>query len=155
MINKQIKGLIMASSSLFETVLEYLRSKPDQKFSSKQLGYWYCEQFKGRVEEKIRRTSVNNDDEARAQIIREISSQLSQKEKVHPQLKISGSSPVHYYYTALTESEESLVNASKFKVDEKVRTNAHIREILLAGGIELLKKKSNVIDSQQVRTLDF
>ena len=109
----------MASSSLFETVLEYLRSKPDQKFSSKQLGYWYCEQFKGRVEEKIRRTSVNNDDEARAQIIREISSQLSQKEKVHPQLKISGSSPVHYYYTALTESEESLVNASKFKVDEK------------------------------------
>lgn len=109
------------ASSLFETVYEYMRSKPEEKFSSKQLGVWYCEEYKDRVQEKIRRTSVNDENEARGQIVREISSQLSQKEKINPQIKISGSNPVHYYYTALTESEESLVNTNKLnelKIDE-------------------------------------
>lgn len=94
---------------LSKTVTEFLRDRPDQPFTARQIAEWV---FNNKPAEcavkKAKSQNIKTDKELVTQIVSEIGSQYpSLKKHVH-QIKTTQSKPRKYYYTDKTDEDEIL-----------------------------------------------
>ena len=116
--------------NLAKTVIGYLKERPEQKFTAREIAEWVFATYPDECQEK--RANSRRDDKSDAdlvqQLVAEISSQRPHMQAKHPELKTTEGRPRRYYYSehsdsaevAAAESEGATieVDASASKIDE-------------------------------------
>lgn len=102
--------------NLGKTVLDYLRSNQNQKFTAREIADWIYNTYPEQCNEKIKRSdALNSQTDLVRQLVAEISSQRPRIQSKNPQLRTTEGRPRKYYFTEQSESEE--VNAAESKPD--------------------------------------
>lgn len=115
--------------NLRQILIGYLRDRPEQKFTARQIAEWIFETFPDECQEKKASSQyVNTDAELVQQLVAEISSQRPRMQTRHPELKTTEGRPRKYYYSEQTDSAEvaaiesdgaaSAADASTIKIGE-------------------------------------
>ena len=95
------------SLNLVQTVGDYLKANPEQKFTARQIAQWIMTEYPAECEQKkANSTSVISDADLEHQISAEIGSQRPSLQKRHPQVKTTEGRPRHYYWTEKTDEAE-------------------------------------------------
>ncbi|HRL22522.1 COG2958 family protein [Alcaligenes sp. SDU_A2] len=95
--------------NLGKTVVNYLASHPEQKFSARQIAEWIFETYPAECQEKrsnSRGDYLNTDADLIQQLVAEISSQRPRLQKRNPQLKTTEGRPRKYYYSEKSDMAE-------------------------------------------------
>jgi len=93
--------------NLGNTVIQYLKSKPEQKFTARQMAQWIFENFPAECQEKkANSTFIKSDADLVQQIVAEISSQRPALQKRNPQVKTTEGRPRQYYWTEKSDQAE-------------------------------------------------
>lgn len=93
--------------NLAKTVVDFLASRPEQKFTARQMAQWIFEEYPAECEQKkINSTFIKNDADLVQQIVAEIGSQRPALQKRNPQVKTTEGRPRQYYWTAKTDQAE-------------------------------------------------
>ena len=96
-----------------EEVLQYLRERPNEKLTARQIAKEIVSRFPVRYEEKRQKSQrINTHDELIGAVAAEISSSRRDWQRRHPELKTTGDRPCKYYYSEQTGSAEVAVAES-------------------------------------------
>ncbi len=88
-------------------VIEFLRSNPEQKFTTRQIAEWIFAHFPEACQSKKNSSKViSNNAELIQQLAAEIGSQRPRIQKKHPEIKTTDSRPRRYYYSEKSDSDE-------------------------------------------------
>lgn len=96
---------------LLNTVVEFLRKNPRQKFTAREIAKWIFKTYPDECRQKQKRSTatVNPLDNEKAllqQIAAEIGSQRPKLQKSYPEVKTTEGRPRKYYFTDSTDSAE-------------------------------------------------
>lgn len=93
--------------NLRQALIGYLRDRPEQKFTARQIAEWIFETFPDECQAKKASSQyVNTDAELMQQLVAEISSQRPRLQKRHPELKTTEGRPRKYYYSEKSDVAE-------------------------------------------------
>lgn len=95
--------------NLAKVVLGYLKERPDEKLTARQIAEWIFETYPAECQEKksnSRGDYIKTDGDLVQQLIAEISSQRPRMLKRNPELKTTEGRPRKYYYSEKTDSAE-------------------------------------------------
>ncbi|MDM4772184.1 COG2958 family protein [Solimonas sp. SE-A11] len=93
--------------NLAKLVLGYLKERPDEKLTARQLAEWIFSTFPDECQAKKQSSQyVSTDAELLQQLVAEISSQRPRLQKRHPELKTTEGRPRKYYYSEKSDVAE-------------------------------------------------
>jgi hypothetical protein len=93
--------------NLRQALIGYLRDRPEQKFTARQIAEWIFDTFPDECQAKKASSQyVNTDAELMQQLVAEISSQRPRLQKRHPELKTTEGRPRKYYYSEKSDVAE-------------------------------------------------
>ncbi|MFM6965911.1 MAG: COG2958 family protein [Limnohabitans sp.] len=93
--------------NLAQTVLGYLKARPDEKLTARQIAEWIFATFPEECQAKKHSSQyVSTDAELVQQLVAEISSQRPRLQKRHPELKTTEGRPRKYYYSEKSDVAE-------------------------------------------------
>jgi len=93
--------------NLANTVVDFLRQHPDQRFTARQIALWITETFPAQCAEKREKSGRFDSDAALVQqIVAEIGSQRPTLQRKFGQVKTGESRPRQYYWTEKSEEAE-------------------------------------------------
>ena len=93
--------------NLAKAVLGYLKERPDEKLTARQIAEWIFVMFPDECQAKKQSSQyVSTDTELVQQLVAEISSQRPRLQKRHPELKTTEGRPRKYYYSEKSDSAE-------------------------------------------------
>ena len=93
--------------NLAKAVLGYLKERPDEKLTARQIAEWIFVTFPDECQAKKQSSQyVSTDTELVQQLVAEISSQRPRLQKRHPELKTTEGRPRKYYYSEKSDSAE-------------------------------------------------
>ena len=104
--------------NLAQTVLSYLKARPDEKLTARQIAEWIFATFPEECHAKKQSSQfVTTDAELVQQLVAEISSQRPRLQRRHPELKTIEGRPRKYYYSEKSDiaevaAAESVIAAS-------------------------------------------
>ncbi len=115
--------------NLAKAVISYLKDRPEEKFTARQIAEWVFATFPAECQAKKENSKfIANNAELVQQLVAEISSQRPVLQKRHPELKTTEGRPRKYYYSSMSDSAEvaavesaaavPLGDASQPKIDE-------------------------------------
>ena len=112
---------------LAKTVTEFLKDRPDQPFTARQMAEWI---FSNKPTEcaakKAKSQTINTDEELIGQIAAEIGSQYPALKKKIPQIKTTQGKPRKYYYTDKTDEDEiSEMESSDLSLSKQFTLKEH------------------------------
>lgn len=116
--------------NLAKEVMGYLRARPEEKFTARQLAEWVFASFPAECQEKranSRGGYIKSDADLVQQLVAEISSQRPRMQAKYPALKTTEGRPRKYYYSeksdsaevAAAEEDETAANADASRLDEQ------------------------------------
>lgn len=93
--------------NLAKVVLGYLKERPDEKLTARQIAEWVFATFPEECQTKKQSSQyVTTDAELVQQLVAEISSQRPRLQKRHPELKTTEGRPRKYYYSEKSDVAE-------------------------------------------------
>ena len=93
--------------NLAKAVLGYLKERPDEKLTARQIAEWIFATFPDECQAKKQSSQyVSTDAELVQQLVAEISSQRPRLQKRHPELKTTEGRPRKYYYSEKSDVAE-------------------------------------------------
>ena len=93
--------------NLAKLVLGYLKERPDEKLTARQIAEWIFATFPDECQAKKQSSQyVSTDAELLQQLVAEISSQRPRLQKRHPELKTTEGRPRKYYYSEKSDVAE-------------------------------------------------
>ncbi len=93
--------------NLAKAVLGYLKERPDEKLTARQIAEWIFVTFPDECQAKKQSSQyVSTDAELVQQLVAEISSQRPRLQKRHPELKTTEGRPRKYYYSEKSDIAE-------------------------------------------------
>ena len=95
--------------NLGKTVIDYLKSRPDEKFTARQIAEWVFENYPDECQKKranSRGHYINSDADLVQQIVAEIGSQRPGIQKKDGRIKTTDGRPRMYYYSEKSDSDE-------------------------------------------------
>jgi hypothetical protein len=94
--------------NLRQTVVDFLKLKEEERFSAREIAQWIFENFSEACEEKRQQSKqdLTSDLALIQQLSAEISTNRSDIQKRHPQVKTTESRPRQYYYSTLSDKDE-------------------------------------------------
>lgn len=93
--------------NLAKVVIGYLKERPEEKLTARQLAEWIFAAFPDECQaKKLSSQYVSTDAELVQQLVAEISSQRPRLQKKHPELKTTEGRPRKYYYSEKSDSAE-------------------------------------------------
>lgn len=93
--------------NLAKAVLGYLKERPDEKLTARQIAEWIFATFPDECQAKKQSSQyVSTDTELVQQLVAEISSQRPRLQKRHPELKTTEGRPRKYYYSEKSDVAE-------------------------------------------------
>jgi len=93
--------------NLAKAVLGYLKDRPEEKLTARQIAEWIFATFPDECQAKKQSSQyVSTDTELVQQLVAEISSQRPRLQKRHPELKTTEGRPRKYYYSEKSDSAE-------------------------------------------------
>lgn len=93
--------------NLAKAVIGYLKERPEEKFTARQIAEWVFATFPDECHAKKQSSKfITNDAELVQQLVAEISSQRPVLQKRHPELKTTEGRPRKYYYSEKSDSAE-------------------------------------------------
>jgi len=94
--------------NLRQTVTDFLKARPEERFSARELACWIFENLREACEEKRRNSQQNLDTDAALlqQLVAEISSIRPEIQKRFPQVRTTETRPRRYYWTTASEAAE-------------------------------------------------
>ncbi len=93
--------------NLANTVFVYLKERPGEKFTARQIAEWIFANYPEECQAKKQNSqSVSTDAELLTQLVSEISAHQTRTQKRYPELKITEGRPRKYYYSEKSDSEE-------------------------------------------------
>ena len=95
--------------NLATTVLEFLKARPDEKLTARQISEWIFVNYNAECQEKkanSRGDYIKNDGDLVQQLVAEISSQRPRMLKRYPALKTTEGRPRKYYYSEKSDVAE-------------------------------------------------
>ncbi|MCL9826605.1 COG2958 family protein [Ralstonia solanacearum] len=117
--------------NLAKAVIGYLKERPEDKFTARQIAEWVFATYPGECQEKrenSRGDYIKSDADLVQQLVAEISSQRPRMQTRHPELKTTEGRPRRYYYSERSDSAEvaavesegtsAAADASALKIDE-------------------------------------
>lgn len=117
--------------NLAKAVIGYLKERPEQKFTARQIAEWVFASYQDECQENranSRGGYINSDADLVQQLVAEISSQRPRMQTKHPELKTTEGRPRKYYYSERSDSAEvaavenectsPATDASASKIDE-------------------------------------
>jgi hypothetical protein len=117
--------------NLAKIVIGYLRDRPEEKFSARQIADWVFTTYPGECQEKrsnSRGDYIKSDADLVQQLVAEISSHRPRMQAKYPELKTTEGRPRKYYYSERSDSAEvaeaesegtpAAADASALKIDE-------------------------------------
>jgi hypothetical protein len=106
----QPKSLYIMTSklNLRQTVIDFLKGRPEERFTARQLAIWMFDNLRDACEEKRRGSQQDLRDDAALiqQLVAEIGANRPEMQKRSPQLRTTGTRPRHYYWSMVTEAAE-------------------------------------------------
>jgi uncharacterized protein len=109
---------ISMALNLAQTVLGYLKDRPEEKLTARQIAEWIFATFPDECQaKKLSSQYVSTDAQLVQQLVAEISSQRPRLQKRHPELKTTEGRPRKYYFSEKSDvaevaAAESVVAAS-------------------------------------------
>ena len=117
--------------NLAKAVIGYLKDRPEQKFTARQIAEWVFASYSDECQEKranSRGDYIKSDADLVQQLVAEISSQRPRMQTKHPGLKTTEGRPRRYYFSERSDSAEvaavesegtsTTADASILKIDE-------------------------------------
>jgi hypothetical protein len=96
--------------NLMPVVVDYLKARPDEKFTARQIAEWIVATYPQECQaKKARSKSLQTDADLLQQIAGEIGAHHRDLQRKHPELKTTEGRPRLYYYSQLTDSDEVAV----------------------------------------------
>lgn len=93
--------------NLAKAVIGYLKERPEEKFTARQIAEWVFATFPAECQAKKASSKfITNDAELVQQLVAEISSQRPVLQKRQPELKTTEGRPRKYYYSSMSDSAE-------------------------------------------------
>jgi uncharacterized protein len=95
--------------NLAKTVMEFLKARPDEKLTARQIAEWIFETYPAECQEKksnSRGDYIKTDGDLVQQLVAEISSQRPRMLKRNPELKTTEGRPRKYYYSEKSDVAE-------------------------------------------------
>lgn len=93
--------------NLAKAVIGYLKERPEEKFTARQIAEWVFATFPAECQAKKENSKfITNDAELVQQLVAEISSQRPVLQKRQPELKTTEGRPRKYYYSEKSDSAE-------------------------------------------------
>lgn len=95
--------------SLSKALLGFLKERPEEKFTARQIAEWVFATYPKECQEKranSRNNSINSNDALVQQLVAEIGSQRPGLQKKHPEIKTTEGRPRKYYYSEKSASAE-------------------------------------------------
>jgi hypothetical protein len=95
--------------NLAKVVLDFLRSRPEEKLTARQISEWIFSTYPSECQEKkfnSRSEYIKTDGDLVQQLVAEISSQRPRLQKRHPELKTTEGRPRKYYYSEKSDVAE-------------------------------------------------
>ncbi|TCS71965.1 hypothetical protein EDC61_107103 [Sulfuritortus calidifontis] len=116
--------------NLMQVVVDYLKARPDEKFTARQIAEWIVATYPQECQaKKARSKSLQTDADLLQQIVAEIGAHHRDLQRKHPELKTTEGRPRRYYYSQLSDSDEVAVaereemtpaaGSSRPKLDER------------------------------------
>lgn len=96
--------------NLRQTVIDFLKSHPEERFSARQIAQWVFETQREACEEKRKRSRQNltSDAELVQQIVAEIGANRPEIQKKEPRIRTTEGRPRLYYYAGQADYDEIL-----------------------------------------------
>lgn len=95
--------------SLSRALLGFLKERPEEKFTARQIAEWVFATYPNECQEKranSRSNHIDSDDALVQQLVAEIGSQRPGLQKKHPEIKTTEGRPRKYYYSEKSASAE-------------------------------------------------
>ncbi|MCW8165173.1 HrgA protein [Verminephrobacter aporrectodeae subsp. tuberculatae] len=93
--------------NLAKTVLGYLKERPDEKLTARQIAEWIFATFPGECQAKKQNSQhVRTDADLVQQLVAEIGAQRPRLQKRHPEFKATEGRPRKYYYSEKSDVAE-------------------------------------------------
>lgn len=93
--------------NLAKTVIGFLKDRPGEMFTARQMAQWVFDEFPAECQtKKASSLTLTTDDELVQQLVAEISAQRARLQKRHPELKTTEERPRKYYYSEKSDSAE-------------------------------------------------
>lgn len=94
--------------NLRQTVVDFLKARPEERFTARQIAQWIFENLREACEEKRRNSQQNLADDAALvqQLIAEISANRPEIQKRFPQLRTTETRPRRYYWSSASDEAE-------------------------------------------------
>ena len=95
--------------NLAKAVIGYLKERPEEKFTARQVAEWVFATYPDECQEKranSRGDYIKSDADLVQQLVAEISSQRPRMQTKHPELKTTEGRPRKYYYSEKSDSAE-------------------------------------------------
>lgn len=109
------------SLNLGKTVVTFLSTHAEQKFTARQIAEWIFENFPSECQEKKKNSAAlrnKSDTLLVQQIVAEIGAQRPTLQKNNPQVKTTEGKPKNYYWTTKTDADE-VIAAEKIQIELK------------------------------------
>ena len=93
--------------NLAKAVIGYLKERPEEKFTARQVAEWIFATYPDECQEKranSRGDYIKSDADLVQQLVAEISSQRPRMQTKHPELKTTEGRPRRYYYSERSDS---------------------------------------------------
>ena len=107
---------------LGKTVIDYLKGKPGQRFTARQIAEWVFDAFPAECQTKKAASKsglINTDDDLKQQLVAEIGAQRLVLQKQCPQLKTTEGRPREYYYSEKPDDGDDDAASAEPTPDEK------------------------------------
>ncbi len=138
--------------NLSKTVLEFLQSHPDEKFTARQIADWIFKTYPAECREKQQRSKatvipLDSDAALVQQLVAEISAQRPLMEKRSPQLKTTDGRPRKYYFSTKSDEAEAAAveNTRQVVADASLKYTEHDLYPMLS---EFLWRELNVFSKR-------
>jgi len=84
--------------NLRKTIVDFLKSRPEERFTARQIGLWVFDNYRDACEEKRAQSKQDlaNDEDFLMQLTAEISSNRPDIQRRHPEIKTTESRPRCY-----------------------------------------------------------
>ncbi|MBK7897887.1 MAG: HrgA protein [Azonexus sp.] len=112
--------------NLRQTLVDFLKARPNERFTARQIALWIFENLREACEEKRRNSQQDLREDAAFlwQLVAEIGANRPEIQKRWPQVRTTEGRPRQYYWTAVTEAAE-VAEAEKTAATPRGKLSEH------------------------------
>lgn len=116
--------------NLRQTVADFLKARPEQRFTARQIAVWIFENLREACEEKRRSSRQDLSDDAALvqQLVAEIGVNRAGIQKRWPEVRSSETRPRHYYWMNLSEAAEVTAIEKQPKASKAEKADSKLSE---------------------------